>query len=381
MSTLHTAIFNIYGNDQTTHSQLGPYFQCMPSLHRLEIKLYGRLSDFSVWETLLQTSLPSLAYFTLEMTTVYLTDSNMSSILESIQSPFWIEKENFNIIIKCISRSDSNLLFPTDMYDMNRYRYRSNEPVAQWWIAPQRKLNNNLSVTNRILRLHLCIESLFFLQNHYFDNVTHLVVDELNDHFFELIIKYINCSRIKFLDVSSMKEENNKISSLLPYTRNITYLRINLNQLSDHQFAHLKECSGIKCLDISTSQHRFDRDNIFVIANMFPNLEHLIINTGDLRDVPILQTYLPRLRSLTFPPGISIFSDGYEEKLFDHNLREKSQFLFQRETNSITVWIDQAALQDSYWRKGKTTTSSSSERATNRSWLTKTIEKLSSLFR
>jgi hypothetical protein len=114
---------------------------------------------------------------------------------------------------------------------------------------------------------------------------------------------------------------------------------------------------------------------------MFPNLEHLIINPGDLRDVPILQTYLPRLRSLTFPPGISIFSDGYEEKLFDHNLREKSQFLFQRETNSITVWVDQAALQDSYWRKGKTTTSSSSERATNRSWLTKTIEKLSSLFK
>ncbi len=178
-----------------------------------------------------------------------------------------------------------------------------------------------------------------------------------------------------------MKEENNKISSLLSYTRNITYLRINLNQLSHQPFAYLKECSGIKCLDVSTSQHRFDRNNIFVIANMFPNLEHLIINPGDLRDVPILQTYLPRLRSLTFPPGISIFSDGYEEKLFDHNLREKSQFLFQRETNSITVWVDQAALQDSYWRKGKTTTSSSSERATNRSWLTKTIEKLSSLFK
>jgi hypothetical protein len=165
MSTLHTAIFNIYRNNQPKHSQLEPYFQCMPSLHRLEIKVCGRLSDFSVWETLLQTSLPSLAYFTFEMTRVYLADHSLSNILRSIQSPFWIEKQNFNIIIKCISRLGSYQFSPTNMYDLNRYRYRSNEPVAQYWIAPRCQPNNNLSALNRISRLHLCIESLFLTKS------------------------------------------------------------------------------------------------------------------------------------------------------------------------------------------------------------------------
>jgi hypothetical protein len=381
MSMLRTAIFNI----DATHSELEPYFRCMPSLNRLEIKTYKGYSDVSAWETLLQTSLQSLVYFTLEITMAHLTDADMSNILKSTQTPFWIEKENFNVVIKCTSRLGNYQFSLANLNNFNQYR--SDEPVARWWIVPQRKLNDNLSTSNRISRLHLCSESLFFLQSYYLENVTHLVITELNDGFFESMIRHVNCSRIKYLDVSSIKEENNKISSLLPYTRNITSLRINLNQLSDHQFAYLKECSGIIYLDISADEHRFDTNNISVIGNMFPNLEHLTINTQDLWNVPKLQTYLPRLHSLTFLTitiAVSMFlDDGYEGKLFDHTLRRKAEFLFQRERNYITVWIDRAALQDSYWRRRDATdiTNSSSVNSTKQSWPTKMIKKLSSFFK
>ncbi len=86
---------------------------------------------------------------------------------------------------------------------------------------------------------------------------------------------------------------------------------------------------------------------------MFPHLEHLAINTQDLRNVPLLQTYLPRLRSLTFAsiePNNLSYDNDYQQKMADENLRQKTQFLFQRGGNWITVWIDQAALQDSYWK-------------------------------
>ncbi len=86
---------------------------------------------------------------------------------------------------------------------------------------------------------------------------------------------------------------------------------------------------------------------------MFPNIEHLVINTRDLRNVPILQTYLPRLRSLTFVSTEqnkrSLFDD-YGEEMVNENLRRKTKFLFQRKGVWVTVWIDQAALQDSYWQ-------------------------------
>jgi hypothetical protein len=139
----------------------------------------------------------------------------------------------------------------------------------------------------------------------------------------------------------------------LPYTKNIISVRINFNQLSDNQFGYLRECNKLKFVDLSSDSHDFDERHIFIIANMFPNIEHLVINTRDLRNVPILQTYLPRLRSLTFVSTEqnkrSLFDD-YGEEMVNENLRRKTKFLFQRKGVWVTVWIDQAALQDSYWQ-------------------------------
>jgi hypothetical protein len=293
MSMLHTVIFKIPEHNEQTPIILEPYLRLMPSLHRLEIQTQNGFHGISIWETLLKTSLPKLTYFNLESYAFNLNDVDVN-VLDSIQTPFWIGKRNFHIVIKSSS----------------------------------------------------------LLQGHYLNNVKHLIVHELNDNLFELLTTHVNCSRIKHLDVSFLNENNNRINILLDCTRSIIVIQMKWRQLCDDQFASLRECKNLKFVDISAEEHSFDETCILTIGNMFPHLEHLVINTQDLRNVPILQTYLPHLRSLTFasiePNDLSYYND-YEQKMFDENLRQNAQFLFQRRGNWITVWTDQATFQDSYW--------------------------------
>jgi hypothetical protein len=255
------------------------------------------------------------------------------------------------------------------------------EPVVKWWIGPQRELDDTLCMLNKISILHLSSESRSSLQDHYLDNVTRLMIDELNDNIFELIMTYVNCSRIKYLDVSSIKQSTNNVSLLLSYTRNIISLRIKFSQVSDVQLPHLKQFNSIKSLDISADQHSFKEKNICAIGKMFPSIEHLMINTEDLQNIPMLQTYVPRLRSLTFRSTehnqIAPFY-GYGESIFDHILRGKAEFLCYHENNCITVWIDEATLQDSFWQENDPASSTQSSIKT--SWPKKIIQKLSSFF-
>lgn len=119
MSMLHTAIFNTDGRYRITHRQLEPYFRCMPSLHRLEIKTPDVWNDFSGWETVLQTSLPSLNYFILEVTKSDQSDVRMPNTLESIQTRFWIKKQNFNIFLKRIVPSNIDRFSVANLNTLN----------------------------------------------------------------------------------------------------------------------------------------------------------------------------------------------------------------------------------------------------------------------
>jgi hypothetical protein len=349
MSMLHTVIFKIPEHNEQTPIILEPYLRLMPSLHRLEIQTQNGFHGISIWETLLKTSLPKLTYFNLESYAFNLNDVDVN-VLDSIQTPFWIEKRNFHILIKKFARLNKNRFQSGN--GQNFGEYGSNNPVDQWWIGPRRKLHDNLSVMNSISSVNLSTESSSLLQGHYLNNVKHLIVHELNDNLFELLTTHVNCSRIKHLDVSFLNENNNRINILLDCTRSIIVIQMKWRQLCDDQFASLRECKNLKFVDISAEEHSFDETCILTIGNMFPHLEHLVINTQDLRNVPILQTYLPHLRSLTFasiePNDLSYYND-YEQKMFDENLRQNAQFLFQRRGNWITVWTDQATFQDSYW--------------------------------
>jgi hypothetical protein len=345
MPMLHTAIFIMEEHDETTPIMLEPYLKEMPALHRLEIKSQDEFHGINIWETLFKTSLSKLTHFKLE-NSVYRLRNDYNKALESIQNPLWIEKQNFHVVLKNLTHLDNDRFNSDDR--QNFMRSESNSIVDQWWIGPRRKLNDNQSVTNTITSLNLSTQSNSLLQDYYLGNVKYLVVREFNDNLLELLITHVNCSQIKQLDISFLKKEDSKISSLLSYMKNITSIRINF-----YQFVYMKQCPKIKFVDLSTVQHSFNEEDLLIIENLFPNMEHLIINTRELQNIPLLQKYLSHLRSLTFAnfkkSGRSIFDD-YEQKKADEQLRRNCQFLFQLGSNWTTIWIDQAALKDSYWQ-------------------------------
>jgi hypothetical protein len=366
MPMLHTAIFIIQEHDETTPTTLEPYLKEMPSLRRLEIKSQNEFHGINTWETLFKTSLSKVTYFNFE-NSAHNSKDDHEKVLESIQNPSWIEKRNFHVVLKKFTYLDNDRFYSDDR--KNFMQSESNRPVDQWWIGPRRKLNDNQSVTNTISSINLSTQSSSLLQDHYLGNVKYLVIREFNDNLLELLITHVDCSQIKHLDVSFPMERDNKISSLLPYIKNITSIRINFNQLrNDSPFVYLRECQKLRFVDLSSDIHEFNDARIRIIENFFPNIEHLLINTQDLQNVPLLQTYIPRLRSLTVAnfdgDTIGSFSDDYERKMADENVRRKSKFLFQRGSNWTTIWIDQDALKDSYWA----TINRNSRRRFNNSW-------------
>jgi hypothetical protein len=181
--------------------------------------------------------------------------------------------------------------------------------------------------------------------------VKSLLVSEFNDNLLELLITHVDCSEIKHLDISLLKGEGDKISSLLSYMENINSIRINLNLL-----IHLKEqWPKIRFIDLSYDGHRYDKKSFSTIGSLFPNVEHMTTSTRNLKNIPLLQNYVPHLRSLTiadFQSSNRNMFDDYEQKMADEQLRRSCQFLFQRRSNSITIWIDQAALNDPFWQNG-----------------------------
>jgi hypothetical protein len=235
----------------------------------------------------------------------------------------------------------------------NLGQHSSDKSVGKWWIGPQREFNGNLSSINKISSLVLNAECSSLFKNYYFDNVNHLALVGLNDELLESMMKHIDCSRIRHLDILLFNTTFSKIPLLLSYIRNIPFLRMKLSQILDYQNACVGNDNCLKCLDISGDQHSFNEEVLVIIGKLFPKIEHLIINIQDLSNVPLLQIYLPRLRSLTFKnidgrkPSLW---NGYSEGSLDEDLRRQTQFLFQREKTWITVWIDKAALQEYFWK-------------------------------
>ena len=358
MPMLHTLILNLVDNDQTMFSQLDMYFQRMPSLYRLEIRTQNGIWSIGTWETLIQSSIPSLTSFMLEDTTTRLTDKDVSSVLESTKASFWTSKPNFHVIIKELPSSNHNL-FSSEISD----RYRTNETITRWFIGPQRMLDKYSSVLNGLSKLRLSAQAHSLSQNHYLNNVIHLIVADLTDDLLQLLPTCINCSRIQYLDVSSITTNNNNniISSLLSLIPNLRSLRIHFERLYENIVRDGKSYDHLRTLDISAGEHELHKRDIQTIRQFSPHLEHLSIYTRFLENVPLLQTYFPHLRTLTFriiELTNTYFYNEHEQKLIDSILHDQVQFHFQREESRVTVWIDQEAFQDPYWQQNGSTDTS-----------------------
>jgi hypothetical protein len=135
----------------------------------------------------------------------------------------------------------------------------------------------------------------------------------------------------------------------------------------------------LKYLDISIPHHTFEEKDLHTISVLFPGIEHLAINTINLSNVPMLLNYLPHLRSLTFRMMDAPFPliNEYEQGIVDDGLRKAANFLFQRDDDWVTVWIDQEALTDRYWQ----TMTSGSSRLINPPTKPSTLQRILSFFK
>ena len=381
MPMLHTAFFGInsFLCNERMINQLTVLFECMPRLHHLEIKIGSLELSIDVCKALIQTILPSLTSFVVEITLSRITNKVISSLLTLTETLFWMENEGFHLIIKDVLQSTGRRFYLQTSSVIDAAR--CNEVVFRWGARSSCYINDSPFVSNKICKLYLFPQSESLSQNYYLHNVTHLFIDGLDDRILTYITTHINCSHIHHLDLSSMTG-NNLIFPLLECATNVRSLRINFIQLHDELYEHARIYGNIQSLDTSADRHRFNEKDIFTISRIFPHLQHLIVYTKDLQNVPILETYLPRLRSFTFSPTELSDTDLYDvrgEESFYNSLRNKAEFLFQRNGDWITVWINQAALRDSFWRKTRKT--DNSKRSDGGSWVKRATNKIFSLFK
>ena len=223
----------------------------------------------------------------------------------------------------CIGHS-----FPT--ITVNRDENRWIKTIDRWYIGPARALEKNSSVLNRISNLHLSMRSSTLLQNSYLNNVTHLAMDRLNNELLGLLMTHVNCSRIKHLNLGSVREKNDLISSLLSLVGNIESLRIRLEQLCSIRSENPRQYHSVQLLDLSIDIHSFNEKDISIISRMFPHLEHLIIHREDLAYVLLLQIYLPRLRSLSYidPVFTRDYSYGHQTRIVRYSIQTATRFSF-----------------------------------------------------
>jgi len=350
MPILHTLLLSFQRDALTTFAMLAQCLKVIPALRRLEIKAHSVLLDAIAWEDLLQTSLPLLTHFSLKTTTSRINKDSIETTLASFETPFWIEKKNFYMIITKHKHLNSNRFYLPNLNINDQDEF--NQPVIQWWIVPMRARIDDIP-TKDIISFGIsgivdCLSSYY-----YFKNVKHLVIYNLDNNLLEWFRTYVNYSRIEYLDVSFLYNESITTSSLLSLVKSITSLRIQYNCLLAHQHIYSGNDNCLKYLDISVDNHSFHKTDIIIISQLFPNIEHLAISTTDLSNIPLLKNYLPHLCSLTFKIMDHQFSsyNNRNQKEWDYQLREQVKFLFQRTDEWTTVWIDQAALDEPYWQK------------------------------
>jgi hypothetical protein len=322
----------------------------MPVLNRLEIRGHSNLFDADAWEMLLKTSLPLLTHFSLQTTTFDFVDVEFHDVLATFQGLFWRSKKNFNVII---TEHKSSNFMSRDIYDMyDNAECEFDLPVVQWWTAPDRTINDNFIITDKIMSLRLCDLGGTLSRNHCFDKVKYLAVDHMNVRLLKWVTTFINCSQTMELVINNSLKKTNALTSFLTYLTNINSLRISYDLLMATKDAFVGKDNRLEHLDISFVKHVFNEKDIIFIAKLFPYVEHININTTSLYNIPLLKTHLPYLRSLTFEIADRRrkFYDDHTEGRRYHELFLQTRFFFHFNTNSITVWIDQEAFQDPYWQ-------------------------------
>lgn len=331
---LRTLILTFTPYDSTTVELLKPVFKRMSALQRLEITAHQGLLVAEEWEELLRTSLPSLRYFRLKSTKSRLPFTSINIILDSFESPFWQNKENFYLILTEHGKVNSNGFYPpADRIDD---RSKSFQVVKKWWIVPKRARKDDIP-TKDFINLGITDDFKYLSDYYYFNNVKYLVIFHLDATLVECISTSVNCSGIEHLDVSFFDHQSNAMPLLLEHLNNIVSLRIQCTHLLQYQNVYATKLMSIKYLDISVDNCRLSEEDIRMISVLFPQLRHLAIGSiGREFLAPLLKRYLPNLWSLIY--GLP------DQRFLPVRIDQDDQIVLEQDQQWRTVWIDDEAL-------------------------------------
>lgn len=353
-SQLRTLVLYFDGNNQTTVKMLADYFPCMPVLKRLEVKAPKELVDADAWQLALQNSLPELRHFLIRTNTYRIRNQDIKRVLDSFQTSYWLERKNFNVIITHHQDDDIDPVGFEDLNNFNQDEFK--QPVKRYWIAPNCNIPNDSIHVGKVISLDQTgIDNGLTYENH-LENVECLDIHLVNSLVVKWMTTYIDCSKIKKLVTITLEDESTPLFSVLEKFTNISTLHINLDYIRANKDFFMRKPNRIQNLGLSFNTHRFDEDNIIMIGQCFPKLEHLAINTRDFHNVPILKTHAPYLRTITFKfqrhfLRSSRSNDDYDLKVWAYKLQQNPAFSLRIFGDYITVWIDETILNYSEWIK------------------------------
>ncbi|CAF4004579.1 unnamed protein product [Adineta steineri] len=254
--------------------------------------------------------------------------------------------------------NDEHLLNETDGMNhiCGRKRRTANHQNIEFRTALVRPTNNNISPTNTITSLQFSSNSSLVSCQHFFDNVRYLTIYYTEKNLVQWITTYVNCLRIEELDISLCRQDQMTIIPLLTQAKNIKSLKLNADQLVIYQTLQIETNNQLKSLVLSDVKNIFNENIIQTIGQLFPRLEHIVTDLLNLNNIPMLDIYLPHLRSLTFDISDQVFDPFYsfKNKIEDYQRRTKTKFLFQSDGNWITIWLDAAVFEQMFWEAFRT---------------------------
>jgi len=345
--SLHTLIFKIKYFHDRAFGVFEQYLRAMPDLYRLEVISSEQLLDAATWQMIITQSLPSLTYFTLHVKIQSCERKCDPQLLASFETPFWIEKNNFHIIISESYKYD--LLSPFFKIKPLSQSFLG-QSVQQCWMAlnrHQKKPRNPF----RILFITPCCRS--FVPHQQFDRVNYIVVNFIEEDIYQMIKDHIPTSQVRHLMILLENVDTITIASLLSLFPNLRSLNVPCNLLFSDSIKEIPVNENLRDLDILMTKHLFCEEQIMETKRLYPNLEHLSVYVG--RSILILQLVhlFPSLRSLKYLIDVPKDPWGFHDDNVDikvgrceYRRRFESQTSFTCDQDEIILWLGEDVFRD-----------------------------------
>lgn len=307
--------------------------------------------DGQVWEDLIRRYLTNLIDFRLNIGMERSLGKYFSeNIIQSFSSPFWIEEKKWYFVADQVdNNSDTIELYSLPPPSRSKVIF---SPSPRWASnIPNPNFQSVTTIGFQSSSEHY--SSSYINKSRYFPKVR--TIEPPHDVCFDDWNIISNLSNvINLTSLTKLVIANSIFIPILPAMTNLTTLNI---QRSDQLIQNLKKISSplfqLKrfLLKENFCPHYFDREELTIIENIFPNLGYLQLSLKDLQDLTILINQFPYLIFMTifYEPEqvdandqqqwIETYHNIYK---FNWSLRhpKMDQFYSSDEQNQLEIWLD-----------------------------------------